>query len=405
MDFLDIIEIALLSLSRNKMRSFLTMLGIIIGVGAVIAMMAVGNGAQQSIKDQIASLGTNVILVFPGSTNQQGVRTGFGSAVTLTDEDIQAIKTQCPAVALVTPSLRTGAQTVYQELNWRTSIMGVNPEYFAIRSWSLSYGQYFTDADVRSATKVCVVGQTIVENLFKGTDPVGQIIRIKKIPFKIVGVLELKGQSAQGFDQDDIIVAPATTVQKKLMGVTYFGSILASAQSEKTMNEALEQITAVLRVKHKLQPWEENDFTVRSQTEIANAAQSTSQVLTILLASIASISLIVGGIGIMNIMLVSVTERTKEIGIRMSVGATAKNILSQFLIEAIVLSLVGGVIGIFIGVFASRLISIFAGWTTMVSPESVALSFLFAAAVGVFFGFYPARKAARLNPIDALRYE
>ncbi|KAB2922025.1 MAG: FtsX-like permease family protein [Bacteroidetes bacterium] len=405
MVFLDILEIALLSLARNKMRSFLTMLGIIIGVGAVIAMMAVGNGAQKSIKDQIATLGTNVILIFPGSTNQAGVRTGMGSATTLTDEDLEAVRTQCPSVAYVTPSLRTGSQVVYQEQNWRSSIMGVTPEYFAIRNWTVSSGQYFTEADVRGATKVCVVGQTIVENLFKGADPVGQIIRIKKMPFKVVGVLSVKGQSAQGSDQDDIIIAPATTVQKKLMGQFFFGSFLASATSEETMNDAIQQITDVLRVRHKLQPWEENDFTVRSQTEIANAAASTSQVLTILLASIASISLIVGGIGIMNIMLVSVTERTKEIGIRMSVGATGRVILAQFLFEAIVLSLLGGGIGVLLGGLTSDLISRFAGWTTLVSPESVALSFLFSAAVGIFFGYYPARKAAQLNPIEALRYE
>jgi len=381
------------------------MLGIIIGVGAVIAMMAVGNGAQKNIKDQIASLGTNVILIFPGSTNQQGVRTGLGSATTLTEEDIEAIRAQCPSVALITPSLRTGAQIVYQEMNWRTGVMGVTPEYFEIRSWPLSSGQYFTEADVRGATKVCVVGQTIVDNLFKGEDPVGKVIRIKKMPFKVVGVLAVKGQSAQGNDQDDIIVAPATTVQRKLMGQFFFGSLLASAVSEERMNEAIEQITEVLRVQHKLQPWEENDFTVRSQTEIANAAQSTSQVLTVLLASIASISLIVGGIGIMNIMLVSVTERTKEIGIRMSVGATGRNILSQFLIEAITLSLLGGLIGVTLGIVTSNLISSIAGWTTLVSPESIALAFLFSAAVGIFFGFYPARKAAQLNPIEALRYE
>lgn len=405
MGFFDVIEIAFISLSRNKMRSFLTMLGIIIGVGAVIAMMAVGNGAQKNIKDQIASLGTNVILIFPGSTNQQGVRTGLGSATSLTDQDIEAIRTQCPSVALVTPSLRTGAQIVYQEMNWRTGVMGVTPEYFEIRSWPVSSGQYFTDADVRGATKVCVVGQTIVDNLFKGDDPVGKVIRIKKMPFKVVGVLAVKGQSAQGSDQDDIIVAPATTVQKKLMGQFFFGSLLASAISEERMNDAIQQITEVLRVQHKLQPWDENDFTVRSQTEIANAAQSTSQVLTVLLASIASISLIVGGIGIMNIMLVSVTERTKEIGIRMSVGATGGNILSQFLIEAITLSLLGGLLGVTLGIITSNLISKIAGWTTLVSPESIALAFLFSAAVGIFFGFYPARKAAQLNPIEALRYE
>jgi putative ABC transport system permease protein len=405
MGFFDVVEIAFSSLSRNKMRSFLTMLGIIIGVGAVIAMMAVGNGAQKNIKDQIASLGTNVILIFPGSTNQQGVRTGIGSATSLTDQDIEAIRMQCPSVALITPSLRTGAQIVYQEMNWRTGVMGVTPEYFEIRSWPVSSGQYFTEADVRGATKVCVVGQTIVDNLFRGDDPVGKVIRIKKMPFKVVGVLAVKGQSAQGSDQDDIIVAPATTVQKKLMGQFFFGSLLASAISEERMNDAIQQITDVLRVQHKLQPWDENDFTVRSQTEIANAAQSTSQVLTILLASIASISLIVGGIGIMNIMLVSVTERTKEIGIRMSVGATGGNILSQFLIEAITLSLLGGLIGVTLGIVTSNLISKIAGWTTLVSPESIALAFVFSASVGIFFGFYPARKAAQLNPIEALRYE
>lgn len=405
MGFIDVMEVALISLSRNKMRSFLTMLGIIIGVGAVIAMMAVGNGAQQSIKDQIASLGTNVILIFPGSTNQAGVRTGMGTATSLTEEDIEAIKDHCPSVALVTPSLRTGSQVIYQELNWRTAIMGVNPEYFEIRSWPVESGHFFTEADVRNATKVCVVGQTIVENLFKGADPMGQIIRIRRLPFKIVGVLTAKGQSAQGTDQDDVIFAPSSTVQRKMMGQFFFGSIMASAISENHMEDAIRQITEVLRVQHKLQSWDENDFTVRSQTEIANAAQSTSQVLTILLASIASISLIVGGIGIMNIMLVSVTERTKEIGIRMSVGATGGNILSQFLIEAIVLSLLGGLIGVLLGSLSSVLISHFAGWTTLVSPESVFLAFAFSAAVGIFFGFYPARKAAQLNPIEALRYE
>jgi len=283
--------------------------------------------------------------------------------------------------------------------------MGVNPEYFEIRSWPVTSGQYFTDADVRGATKVCVVGQTIVDNLFKGNDPVGQVIRIRRMPFKVVGVLAPKGQSAQGSDQDDVIIAPSSTVQKKLMGQFFFGSIMASAISERQMDDAIRQITEVLRVQHKLQPWDENDFTVRSQTEIANAAQSTSQVLAILLASIASISLLVGGIGIMNIMLVSVTERTKEIGLRMSIGATGTNILLQFLIEAVVLSLLGGFLGVLLGTMSSDLISRFAGWTTLVSVESIVLAFAFSAAVGIFFGFYPARKAAQLNPIEALRYE
>ncbi len=381
------------------------MLGIIIGVGAVIAMMAVGTGAQENIKSQIASLGTNVILVFPGSFNQGGVRSGTGTSASLSPEDLVAIQTQCPSVALASPSVRDGAQIVYQEQNWRASVVGVTPEYFTIRSWPVSSGQYFTEADVRGATKVCVIGQTIADNLFKGNDPVGQIIRIRKMPFKITGVLSVKGQSAQGSDQDDIIIAPYTTVQKKMTGQTYLSNIMISAISEDAMTDAQSQITELLRVRHKLQAWDENDFTVRSQTEIATAAQSTSQVLTILLASIASISLIVGGIGIMNIMLVSVTERTKEIGIRMAIGATAKNIMMQFLIEAVVLSLLGGLIGVLLGVLSSNLISTFAGWTTMVSTSSIFLAFTFSAAIGIFFGLYPARKAAQLNPIEALRYE
>ena len=405
MGILDIFDIALNSLTRNKVRSFLTMLGIIIGVGAVIAMMAVGTGAQESIKQQIASLGTNVILIFPGSFNQGGVRSGMGTSATLTVEDLTAIQTQCPSVAAASPSVRDAGQIVYQEQNWRTSILGVSPEYFQIRSWTVSSGQYFTDADIRGATKVCVIGQTIADNLFKGADPVGSVIRIKKMPFKVVGVLSVKGQSAQGTDQDDVIIAPYTTVQKKMAGQTFLGNMLASAVSEAAMSDAQSQITELLRTRHKLQAWEENDFTVRSQTEIATMASSTTQVLTILLASIASISLIVGGIGIMNIMLVSVTERTKEIGIRMAIGATGNNILMQFLIEAVVLSLLGGLIGVMLGVLSSKLISFFAGWTTLVSPMSIILAFAFSAAVGIFFGLYPARKAAQLNPIDALRYE
>ena len=306
---------------------------------------------------------------------------------------------------MAAPVITSGGQLVYGEQNWGTRVTGSNPDYFIIRSWPLSSGQPFTDMDIRGATKVCVLGQTVVDNLFKGSDPVGAVIRIKKMPFKVVGVLSPKGQSAQGADQDDIVIAPYTTVQKKMMGVTYLGIIMVSAISDKAMDDAQSQIGDLLRVRHKTQPWEDNDFTIRSQTEIANAASATTKVLTILLASIASISLLVGGIGIMNIMLVSVTERTREIGIRMSIGARGKDILFQFLVEAVVLSMAGGTIGVLIGVGSSSLISKFAGWPTLVAPTSVGLAFLFAAAVGIFFGFYPARKAAMLNPIDAFRYE
>ncbi len=405
MSILNILKVAMRSLNRNKLRSFLTMLGIIIGVGAVIAMMAVGYGAQTRIQDQIATLGTNVLMIFPGSSNQGGVRGGMGSSSSLTTDDLAAIKEQCTAVQMASPAIRTGGQIVYGDNNWASTIMGGTAEYFPIRNWPLSSGQYFTEADVRGATKVCVLGQTVVDNLFRGGECIGAVIRIKKLPFKVVGVLAMKGQSAQGTDQDDIIIAPFTTVQKKVMGQTHLNTVLVSAVSDDAMGEAQAQITELLRVRHKLQAWEDNDFTVRSQTEIANAAESTTQVLTILLASIASISLLVGGIGIMNIMLVSVTERTREIGIRMSIGARGRDILFQFLIEAVVLSVLGGTIGVITGVTASKLISALAGWPTMVSATSVAMAFVFSAAVGIFFGFYPARKAAMLNPIDALRYE
>ena len=405
MNIRNILKVALRSMGRNKMRSFLTMLGIIIGVGAVIAMMAIGQGAQYNIEQQIATLGVNVLLIFPGSSNQGGVRGGMGSMTSLTADDLEAIKTQCPSVSVAAPVIRTGGQVVFGEQNWGTSIMGSNPEYFTIRSWPIAYGQFFTEADVRGATKVCVLGQTVADNLFKGGNAVGSVIRVKKMPFRVVGVLSPKGQSAQGSDQDDIVVAPYTTVQKKLMGVTYLGSIMLSAMSDQAMTDAQNQITDLLRVRHKIQPWEDADFTVRSQTEIASAAEATTQVLTILLASIASISLLVGGIGIMNIMLVSVTERTREIGIRMSIGARGRDILFQFLVEAVVLSMAGGLIGVLLGIGSSLLISNLAGWPTLVSTSSIGLAFLFSAAVGIFFGFYPARKAAQLNPIDALRYE
>lgn len=405
MSILETLQIAINSLLRQKTRAMLTMLGIIIGVGAVIAMVAVGQGAQTAVKAQIASLGTNVLIVFPASTFGGGVSAGAGTGQTLTLQDIDAIRDQCPAVGAITPSARVNKQVIAGNLNWSTSIQGGNTEYFRIRDWRLAAGEFFGEPDVRGGTKVAVIGQTVVQNLFPGQDPLGQTIRISKLPFKVVGVLAPKGQSAMGQDQDDIIVAPFPTVQRKLQGVDFVGMSLISAVSPEMIAEAQQQVTDVLRIRHKLQDWQDNDFTIRTQTDIATAATSTSSIMTTLLGSIASVSLIVGGIGIMNIMLVSVTERTREIGIRMSIGARRRDILQQFLIEAILLSVFGGLIGVAIGLGASGLISKIAGWPVFVSAASVALAFFFSAAVGLFFGYYPARKASMLSPIDALRYE
>ena len=405
MRFLETIRIALDSLMRQKMRALLTMLGIIIGVGAVISMVAVGQGAQTAVEEQIASLGTNVLIIFPTSSMQGGVRSGAGSRPSLTLADAQAIRERCSAVALVSPNARASRQVVAGNLNWGTSIQGGTPGYFQIRDWKLASGEFFGDQDERGGTKVCLLGQTVVQNLFPGQDPVGQIVRIGKLPFQVIGTLGEKGQSSYGQDQDDIIVAPFSTVQRKILGVDFVNMILISATAKEKIPEAQRQITEVLRARHKLMPWDDDDFTIRNQSDIASAATATSSIMTVLLGSIASVSLIVGGIGIMNIMLVSVTERTREIGIRMSIGARRRDILQQFLVEAITLSLLGGIVGIAIGLTGSSLISRFAGWPVLVSPGAVALAFLFSAAVGMFFGYYPARKAASLSPIDALRYE
>ncbi len=405
MRFVEILRIALDALLRNKMRSLLTMLGIIIGVGAVIAMVAIGQGAQVQVDAQISSLGTNVLLIFPGSMMSGAVRSGAATGTTLTEEDGRAVKEQCPAVAYLSPILRSGGQVVYRDLNWGTSLQGGSPDYFAIRAWRIDRGDFFADADVRGATKVCLLGQTVVQQLFGGEDPVGATIRIRNIPFKVVGTLKSKGQNMMGQDQDDLILVPYTTLQKRLMGNTHAWGYNASAKTKGQILEAQQQITDLLRSRHKLGPMDDNDFTIRTQTEIAEASASTSKVMTTLLASIASVSLIVGGIGIMNIMLVSVTERTREIGVRMSIGARKRDIMTQFLMEAIALSLLGGLIGIGLGVVGSSLVSKLAGWPTFVTTGSILLSVLFSMAVGVFFGFYPARKASLLHPIDALRYE
>jgi len=405
MRYLQIIKIAYRALKRNKMRSSLTMLGIIIGVGAVIAMVGIGQGAKKMVDDQIASLGDNLLTIFPGSHTAGGVHGGAGTVTRLTDDDAKAITQSCPAVSRISPVVRTNAQVVAGNLNWGTSIEGYSTDFVYIRSWNVSSGTFFTEQDVRGGTKVCVLGKTVVDNIFPDQDPVGQIIRIKKLPFRVIGVMSSKGQNAFGRDQDDIILVPYTTAQKKLMGVTFVNSIIASAKDRTEIDLASDQITQLLRQRHKIPAGEADDFTVRSQLDIASVAGSTSSVMTILLAAIASVSLIVGGIGIMNIMLVSVTERTREIGIRMAVGAKGNDILTQFLVESIVLSLFGGIIGILLGVISSKIISGVLNWPIYISPPAVALAFFFSGFVGIFFGFYPARKASLLDPIEALRYE
>ena len=405
MRYLQILKVAYRALTRNKMRSSLTMLGIIIGVGAVIAMVGIGQGAKRMIDAQVASLGDNLVTVFSGSHFRHGARSAAGTITNLTDEDAQAILENCPAITRVTPRVRTGAQIIAGNLNWASQVEGYNPEFVYIRSWPVVSGTFFTNQDVRGATKVCVLGKTVVDNLFPGQNPVGGIIRINKLPFRVLGVLSSKGQNAFGRDQDDVVIVPYTTAQKKLIGITHVQYIMASAVDRTQIDLAEDQITQLLRQKHKSPPGEDNDFTVRTQLDLASVAGSTSGIMTILLGAIASISLLVGGIGIMNIMLVSVTERTREIGIRMAVGARGRDILIQFLVESVVLCLIGGIVGIMLGVATSQVISGVLNWPVFVSAPAVALAFFFAAFVGIFFGFYPARKASLLDPIEALRYE
>jgi putative ABC transport system permease protein len=398
-------RIAVRALRRNKMRSLLTMLGIIIGVGAVIAMVGIGNGARSQVEAQIASLGQNMILIFTGSTTSSGVRTGFGGAGTLKIEDAQAIAREVPGIVAVSPEIRSTSQVAAGNQNWMTQLLGESPEYFDMRQWELMAGVSFTEQELRAASKVAVIGQTTATQLFGSADPVGQYIRIKNVPFLITGLLKSKGMSLMGSDQDDVIVVPYTTAMKRLTGDTKLRSINVQAANDKIIPQAQEQITALLRQRHHITNGRDDDFTVRSQQEIAEMATATSKILTVLLGSIALVSLIVGGIGIMNIMLVSVTERTREIGIRMAVGAHGKDIMLQFLIEAITLSCLGGILGIGLGFAASQIISNVAGWPTTVPLFMVFASFTFSALIGVAFGLYPAWKAAKLDPIDALRYE
>jgi putative ABC transport system permease protein len=398
--------IALRSLARNKLRSFLTMLGIIIGVGSVIAMLAVGQGAKSMVESSIASLGTNVINVFGSGGGAGTVRMDASASTRFTEEDVEAIRKESPALRYITPTARSSAQVKFGGQNWRTSVYGAYPEYLDIRNWAVVAGNPYSQSDERSAAKVALIGQTVAKNLFgDGVDPVGQTVRVSNLPFKIIGVLDAKGQGSFGQDQDDILIAPFETVLKKIQGSQYAQTLIASAVNEDAIPEATAQIDATLRRRFHLGGADVPNYQIRTQTEIAQAAGSMSQTMTVLLSSIAGISLLVGGIGIMNIMLVSVTERTREIGIRLAVGARGRDILLQFLVEALAISLCGGVLGIGIGVGASAFLSSVQGWAVRVSPSSIAVAFAFSGATGIFFGWYPARKAARLNPIDALRYE
>lgn len=406
MNILRTTRISLRALGRNKMRSFLTALGIIIGVGAVIAMISIGQGAKSAVENTFESMGTNLLFVRSGSRSFRGRHYGFGSVTTLKDDDAKAIYENCDAVQYISPSVSARAQTVYGNKNWSTSTQGVGYQYSTMRNWKIEEGTFFDENMVRSAQKVCVLGSDVYQNLFEGEDAIGKIIRIKKIPFKVIGVLETKGQIGGWWNRDDMILAPYTTVQRRLRGlIDQIDSIDLAAVSASKIQVAIDQVTELLRIRHKIAPGAEDDFHIRNMADWQEGWTQSTKILTILLGGIASVSLLVGGIGIMNIMLVSVTERIREIGIRMSVGAREKDILLQFLTEAIVLSVLGGLLGIGIGVTTSKLIAHFAGWQTLVSVGSIVLAFLFAGSVGVFFGFYPARKASKLDPIEALRYE
>ncbi|HEY4937339.1 MAG TPA: ABC transporter permease [Puia sp.] len=407
MNFISLIRIAFKALLRNKLRAFLTMLGIIIGVASVIAMVAIGQGSKQSIQTQLSGMGSNMIVIRPNSNVTGGVRLDATSVQDLTINDVIALQKKATYLSAVSPSATAKGQVIYGNNNWSTSIQGVNNLYLdTIRQWSLTSGNEFTDKDIASEAKVCLLGQTVVNNLFtNGENPVGKYIRFVQIPFLVIGVLSPKGANAFGQDQDDIIIAPYTTVQKRILSTIYFQNIYASARDESSTVQASTEISQILRESHRLKSTDDDDFAVRTMEELINTFSSTSQLLTILLAVIAGISLLVGGIGIMNIMYVSVTERTREIGLRMAIGATGGDILLQFLTEAIMISITGAVIGVLLGVTASKLVTLFLSWPTLITQFSIILSFMVCVITGVFFGYYPAQKASRLDPIEALRYE
>ena len=406
MKITNLLRLALRAIQRNKMRSFLTMLGIIIGVASVIAMIAIGEGSKQSIQSQIKGMGSNMITVRPSSNVIGGARIDNTSVQSLSEQDVKAIRSQSEYINAVSPMVSSRGQAINGPYNSSTTLQGVYPEYLFIRAWPLQEGISFTNQDVKSAAKVCLIGQTVLNTLFPdGEEVLGKNIRFKKIPFKIIGVLSKKGENTFGQDQDDVILTPVTTVQKRILSTTYYQTIFASAVNENATDKASLEIQKILRISHKIQKGMEDDFTVRTQAELISTFSSTSRTLTVLLTVIAGISLIVGGIGIMNIMYVSVTERTKEIGLRMSLGARGIDILMQFLIEAIMISITGGLIGVVFGISATKLVTYFMNWPTLITQSSVLLSFLVCFITGVFFGYYPALKASRLNPIEALRYE
>ena len=406
----SLFKIALRALAVNKLRSALTMLGIVIGVGAVIVMIAVGAGAQARVEEQIRALGSNLLLVMPGSTTAGGVRLGFGSGSTLTEDDVVAINRDLPE-ALAAPALRGSAQVVWGNSNWSTQIYGVTPEYLDVRQWPLASGRVFEAGEMQGAAKVCLIGATVAKQLFGSADPIDQSIRIKRVPFTVIGVLDVKGQSMIGTDQDDLILVPIKTARSRVLGTASaarnrsVGTIWVKAAEGVDTKVVEEQVRSLLRQRHRIQPGADDDFSLRNLQEVMAAQEASSRVLALLLAAVASVSLLVGGIGIMNIMLVSVTERTREIGLRMAVGARTRDILGQFLVEAVTLSLIGGLAGVALGIGGSLLIAELAGWRIVISPQAVGLAVAFAFVIGVFFGFYPARKAARLNPVEALRFE